>query len=82
MSLAQTSVQLTLPQSPFPPLAVGFMSLACVYVASSSPPWRPMSPSSARRRGEGPFHLGTGLWLMYLVFAVALDFILKYTLSV
>ena len=28
----------------------------------------------------GFFHLGTGLWLLYLVFAVALNFILKYTL--
>jgi hypothetical protein len=28
----------------------------------------------------GFFRLGTGLWLMYLVFAVALNFILGYTL--
>jgi hypothetical protein len=28
----------------------------------------------------GSFHLGTGLWLMYLVFAVALNFVLKYIL--
>jgi hypothetical protein len=26
------------------------------------------------------FHLGTGLWALYLVFAVALNFALKYTL--
>ena len=31
-------------------------------------------------RALGFFHLGTGLWLMYLVFAVALNFTLKYTL--
>jgi hypothetical protein len=28
----------------------------------------------------GFFRLGTGFWLLYLVFAVALNFILKYTL--
>jgi hypothetical protein len=28
----------------------------------------------------GFFRLGTGFWLMYLVFAVALNFVLKYTL--
>jgi hypothetical protein len=28
----------------------------------------------------GLFHLGTGLWLLCLVSAVALNFILKYTL--
>ncbi len=27
-------------------------------------------------------HLGTGFWLMYLVFAVVLNFVLKYTLPV
>jgi hypothetical protein len=26
------------------------------------------------------FHLGTGLWLRHLVFAVVLNFVLKYTL--
>jgi hypothetical protein len=31
-------------------------------------------------RALGFFHLGTGFWLMYLVFAVALNFVLKYTL--
>jgi hypothetical protein len=62
MSLAQTSVQLTLPQSPFPPLAVGFMGLACVYVASSPPPWRPDVPVfRPAERALGFFHLGTGL---------------------
>jgi hypothetical protein len=28
----------------------------------------------------GLFHLGTCLWFMYLVFAVALNFVLKYIL--
>jgi hypothetical protein len=27
-----------------------------------------------------PLHLGTGLWLRHLVFAVVLNFVLKYTL--
>ena len=31
-------------------------------------------------RALGLFHLGTGFWLMYLVFAVALNFILNYGL--
>jgi hypothetical protein len=28
----------------------------------------------------GFFHLGVGIWLMYLMFAVVLDLSLKYTL--
>ena len=50
MSLSLVQPLVSLPLSPFPPLAVGF------------------------------FGLGTGLWLMYLVFAVALNFILNYGL--
>jgi hypothetical protein len=60
-----------------------FIGLACVYVteffatlAPDVPRLRPVE------RALGFFHLGTGLWLIYLVFAVALDFILKYTLPV
>jgi hypothetical protein len=34
---------------------------------------------SVPERALGFFNLGTGLWLIYLVFAVALNFILKYT---
>jgi len=30
--------------------------------------------------GRWVFHLGTGFWLMYLVSAAALNFVLKYTL--
>lgn len=32
MSLAQAGIQLTFPQSPFPPLAVGFMGLGTGYL--------------------------------------------------
>jgi len=28
----------------------------------------------------GFFHLGVGLWLMYLMFATVLDLVFKYTL--
>ena len=31
-------------------------------------------------RALGFFHLGTGFWLMYLVFAVVLNFVLNYAL--
>jgi hypothetical protein len=31
-------------------------------------------------RGLGFFRIGTGLWLMYLTFAVALNFVLDYNL--
>jgi hypothetical protein len=31
-------------------------------------------------RALGFFHLGTGFWLMYLMFAVVLNFVLKYSL--
>ncbi len=33
-------------------------------------------------RSLGFFHLGTGFWLMYLMFAVTLNFVLGYTLPV
>jgi hypothetical protein len=55
MSVSLIQAVVSLPQSPFPPLAVGFMGL-------------------------GFFHLGTGFWLMYLVFAVVLNFVLDYAL--
>ena len=34
----------------------------------------------AVRKALGFFHLLTGFWLMYLVFAVTLDITLRYTL--
>jgi hypothetical protein len=60
-----------------------FIGLACVYAAEF---FATLVPDVPRLRPAGRvlgfFHLGTGLWLIYLVFAVALDFILKYTLPV
>lgn len=35
--------------------------------------------SSLGLKGLGFFHLGTGLWLMYLMFAVVLNFVFKYS---
>jgi hypothetical protein len=59
-----------------------FIGLACVYVAEF---FATLAPDVPRIGGLGDkvlgfFHLGTGLWLMYLVFAVVLNFVLKYTL--
>ena len=59
-----------------------FIGLACVYVAEFFVSLGPGAPRVSRpaERALGFFHLGTGLWLMYLVFAVALNYVLKYTL--
>jgi hypothetical protein len=58
-----------------------FIGLACVYVAEFFATLSPDVPVfRPAEKALGFFHLGTGLWLMYLVFAVALNFILKYTL--
>ena len=64
------------------PVGGVFMGLACVYLAEFFETLGPDAPRLSRpaERATGFFRLGTGLWLMYLVFAVALNFILKYTL--
>jgi hypothetical protein len=64
------------------PVGGVFIGLACVYVAEFFETLGPDAPrlSKPGERATGFFRLGTGLWLMYLVFAVALNFILKYTL--
>ena len=36
--------------------------------------------SGMAERAVGFFRIGTGFWLMYLVFAVALNYVLGYTL--
>lgn len=63
------------------PVGGVFIGLACVYVAeffvtlgADVPRLRPAE------KVLGFVRLGTGFWLMYLVFAVALNFVLKYTL--
>ena len=81
MSLSLIQSLVSLPLSPFPPLAVGFFGLGTGYLIYGPQellgyPERNESGAS----GRWVFHLGTGFWLMYLVFAAALNFVLKYTL--
>ncbi len=61
-----------------------FIGLSCVYAAEFFATLGPDVPRVSRPGGRalGFVHLGTGLWLVYLVFAVALNFTLKYTLPV
>ena len=61
-----------------------FIGLTCVYVSEFFATLGPDAPrlSKPGTKALGFFHLGTGLWLMYLVLAVALNFVLKYTLPV
>ena len=58
-----------------------FIGLTCVYVSEFFATLGPDVPRLSQPGGKalGFFHLGTGLWLMYLVWAVALNFVLKYT---
>lgn len=64
------------------PVGGVFIGLACVYAADFVASLKPDLPrlGGPAERALGLFRLGTGLWLMYLVFAVALNFVLKYTL--
>lgn len=59
-----------------------FIGLACVYVAELLVSFGPASAKvgDIGERLLGFFHLGTGLWLIYLMWAVVLDFTLKYKL--
>jgi hypothetical protein len=59
-----------------------FIGLACVYAADFFASFGPGLPgiSGMAERVLGFFQIGTGFWLMYLVFAVALNFVLGYTL--
>jgi hypothetical protein len=59
-----------------------FIGLACVYAADLFASLKPDLPKlgGPAERALGFFRLGTGFWLMYLVFAVALNFVLVYTL--
>ena len=69
-------------QSGDSPVGGLFIGLACVYVAEFVASLKPDRPELGGwgERALGFFHLGTGLWLMYLVFAVALNFTLGYGL--
>ena len=66
------------------PVGGVFIGLACVYVAEFFASLGSDVPSVSRpaERALGFFRLGTGFWLLYLVFAVTLNFTLKYTLPV
>ncbi len=64
------------------PVAGVFIGLTGVYVTDFFASLGPDVPrlSKPGEKALGFFHLGTGLWLMYLVWAVVLNFVLKYTL--
>ena len=64
------------------PVGGVFIGLACVYAADFVASLKPDLPELGGRaeRVLGFFRLGTAFWLMYLVFAVALNFILNYGL--
>ena len=59
-----------------------FIGLACVYLSDilSSLGASAPGPSRLGTRLMGFFHLGVGIWLMYLMFATVLDLVFKYTL--
>jgi hypothetical protein len=59
-----------------------FIGLACVYVVDFFASLKTDLPrlGALGERALGFFHLGTGFWLMYLMFAVVLNFVLGYSL--
>jgi hypothetical protein len=66
------------------PVGGVFIGLTCIYVSDFFASMKPDigRPGELSERALGFFRIGTGLWLMYLTFAVALDFVLNYTLTV
>jgi hypothetical protein len=64
------------------PVGGVFIGLACVYISEFFASLKSDLPrlGGPAERVLGFIRLGTGFWLMYLVFAVALNFVLKYTL--
>jgi hypothetical protein len=64
------------------PLGGLFIGLTGVYVADFFASMRPdlKRVGAVGERALGFFHLGTGLWLMYLMFATVLNFVLKFAL--
>jgi hypothetical protein len=64
------------------PVGGVFIGLACVYATDFFASLKPDLPKlgGVAERVLGFFRLGTAFWLMYLVFAVVLNFVLKYTL--
>jgi hypothetical protein len=61
------------------PVAGVFIGLTGVYVSEFVASLG-LGFSAMAERALGFFHLGTGLWLMYLTFAVVLNFVLNYNL--
>lgn len=61
-----------------------FIGLTGIYVSDFFASLGVDAPGLSRigLRSLGFWHIGTGLWLLYLMFAVVLDFVLKYTLPV
>ena len=59
-----------------------FIGLTCIYLSDilSSLGESAPGPSRLGTRLMGFFHLGVGIWLMYLMFATVLDLVFKYTL--
>lgn len=64
------------------PVGGVFIGLACVYITEFLASLKTDLPKAgeAGERALGFFRIGTGFWLMYLVFAVALNFVLGYSL--
>jgi hypothetical protein len=64
--------------------SAAFIGLACVYAVDFVASLKPDLPKLGGwgEQALGFFHLGTGFWLMYLVFAVALNLILNYALPI
>jgi hypothetical protein len=64
------------------PVAALFIGLLGVYVADFFASLKPNLPGvgEVAEKVLGLFHLVTGFWLMYLMFATVLNFTLKYTL--
>lgn len=62
------------------PVAGIFIGLICVYVADFFASMKPDLPKvgAVGERALGFFHLGTGLWLLYMMFAVTLDYTIGY----
>ena len=59
-----------------------FVGLTAVYVSDILASLGTGGVSALGTRLLGFFHIGTGVWLMYLMFAVVLNFVFKYTLPV
>jgi hypothetical protein len=61
-----------------PPVGGLFIGLTCVYICE----FFASLGSKLATRALGFFHLGTGAWLMYLTWAIALNYAAGYHLTV